>query len=164
MIVVSDSSPLIILTKLRCFDLLNRLFPRVYIPTDVRQEVVVAGAGLPGASEVAKAEWIEMKQTQNRPDLLAGQEKYALGAGELSAILLAKEIRASVVLLDDDRARKLAKAEGLQVLGSVGLLETFHRRGYLSDLRLAFQNLLTQSYIDRRLLNLRLQALGIRPL
>jgi predicted nucleic acid-binding protein len=64
-IVVADSSPLVILTKLGCFDLLNRLFPRLYISAAVHDEVVIAGAGLPGALEVSHAEWIEVKALQN---------------------------------------------------------------------------------------------------
>ena len=89
--------------------------------------MVVAGAGLPGASEVENAEWIEVKKLQNQADLLAAQQKYGLGLGELSTILLAKEIHETAALLDDYNARKLAKAEGLHVRGSVGLLETFYR-------------------------------------
>jgi predicted nucleic acid-binding protein len=155
---------LVILAKLACFDLLNRLFPVLYISTEVYQEVVVSGSGLPGASEVAGATWIEAKQLRNRADLLAAQEKHALGAGELSTILLAKELRADAVLVDDYNARKLARAEGLQVRGSVGLLETFYLRGHLSDLRAAFRQLLTHSYVDQRLLEMRLRALGLPPL
>jgi predicted nucleic acid-binding protein len=162
--VVADSSPLVILAKVGAFDLLNRLFPRLYISAEVHHEVVVSGVGMPGAAEVAKAEWIEVKQLQNQAGLLAAQEKYALGAGELSAILLGKEIQATAVLLDDYNARKLARVEGLQVRGSVGLLETFYLRGHLTDLRAAFRQLLTHSYIDQRLLDLRLRALGLPPL
>jgi len=162
--VVADSSPLVILAKLGCFDLLNRLFPLLYISAEVHHEVVVAGVGLPGASEVAKAEWIEVKKLQNEADLLAAQQKYALGVGELSTILLGKEFHANAVLLDDYNARKLARAEGLQVRGSVGLLETFYLRGYLTDLRAAFGQLLTHSYIDQRLLDRRLRSLGLPPL
>jgi predicted nucleic acid-binding protein len=125
---VADSSPLVILTKVGCLDFLNRVFPRVYISNEVHYEVVVAGAGLPGASEVSKAEWIEVKSIQNPASLLSAQRKYGLGPGEMSAIFLAKELGASPVLLDDYRARKLAKAEGLEILGSVGLLETFYFR------------------------------------
>ena len=161
---VADSSPLIILARLGCIDLLNKIFSNLYISTEVHHEVVVAGAGLPGASEVENAEWIEVKKLQNQADLLAAQQKYGLGLGELSTILLAKEIHATAALLDDYNARKLAKAEGLHVRGSVGLLETFYRRGHLSDLRGAFQQLLGHSYIDQRLLDLRLQALGLPPL
>ena len=60
MTVVADSSPLIILAKLGCFDLLKRLLPHLYISREVHHEVVVSGGGLPGASEVALAEWIEV--------------------------------------------------------------------------------------------------------
>jgi predicted nucleic acid-binding protein len=89
-IVVADASPLVILAKLGSFDLLNMLFTRIYISSEVHHEVVIAGTGLAGASEVAEAEWIEVKKLQNQADLLAAQQKYALGAGELSTILLGK--------------------------------------------------------------------------
>ena len=165
MIVVADSSPLIILTKLGCFDSLNRLFPRVHVSPEVHHEVVIAGAGLPGALEVSKAEWIEVKAVQNPAGINLEQRKYGLGPGEMSTILLAKEIGANPVLLDDYRARKVAKAQGLEILGSVGLLEIFYLRHYLTDLRIVFRQLLAHDvYIDKRLLDRRLQALGLRPL
>ena len=93
MTVVSDSSPLVILTKLGYFDLLNRLFSRVYISAEVHDEVVVVGTGLPGAAEVSNAKWIEVKQLQNPASLLAAQQKQALGLGEISTILLANSVR-----------------------------------------------------------------------
>ena len=89
MTVVADSSPLVVLTKLGCFDLLNRLFPRLYISVEVHYEVVIAGAGLPGSSEVSKAEWIEVKRVQNPVGLHSAQRKYGLGPGE------PRQIRAS---------------------------------------------------------------------
>lgn len=94
--------------------------------------------------------------------MAAAQAKYSLGAGELSTILLGKELNADFVLLDDLRARDLAKREGLRVRGSVGLLETFYRQGYLSDLRAVFLQLLVQDvYIDKRVLDRVLQSLGL---
>jgi predicted nucleic acid-binding protein len=162
---VADSSPLIVLTKLGCFDFLSRLFPRVYISPEVHHEVVVAGAGLPGALEVSKAEWIEVKALKDPGDLRAAQRQYGLGPGEMSTILLAKEINAGPVLLDDYKARKLAKAEGLEILGSVGLVEAFYLRHYLTDLRSIFLQLLTHNvYVDRRLLDRRLRSLDLPPL
>lgn len=117
MTAVADSSPLVILSKLECFELLNRLFPRVYISTEVHHEVVVAGAGLPGASEISRAHWIEVRGLVNAASLPADQRQYGLGAGEMSTILLAKELGAKPVLLDDHRARKLAKSQGLEIIG-----------------------------------------------
>jgi len=163
--VVADSSPLVILAKLGCLDFLNRIFPRVCISAEVHYEVVIAGAGLPGASEVSKAEWIEVKAVQNPAGVYSAQRKYGLGPGEMSTILLAKELGANPVLLDDYRARQLAKAEDLEILGRVGLLETFYLRHYLTDLGRVFRQLLTHNvYIDRRLLGRRLRSLGLPPL
>ena len=165
MTAVADSSPLVILAKLGCLDFLSRIFPRVYISNEVHFEVVIAGAGLPGASEVSKAEWIEVKSVQNPASLHSAQRKYGLGPGEMRSLLLAKELGENPVLLDDYKARKLAKAEGLEILGSVGLLETFHLRHYLADLRSAFRRLLEHNvYIDQRLLDRRLRSLGLPPL
>jgi hypothetical protein len=60
---------------------------------------------------------------------------------------------------------KLAKAEGLEILDGVGLLETFYARGYPSDLRTSSRQLITRNvYIDQRLLDRRLRALGLPPL
>jgi uncharacterized protein len=162
--VVADSSPLIILAKLDCFHLLNRIFTRIYISPDVYREVVVTGAKRPGASEVETAKWIEVKPLPDQAAVQAAQTKYSLGSGELSTILLAKEMKASAVLLDDYSARKLAKAEGLVVRGTVGLLEAFHLRGYLADLRSVFLQLLEHSYVDQHLLNRRLQSLNLPPI
>jgi predicted nucleic acid-binding protein len=163
-IAVSDSSPLVILAKLGYFDLLNRLFARVYISAEVHREVVVSGAGLPGALEVAESRWIEVAALKDKSVVATAQETHGLGGGELSTIFLAKELGASAVLLDDYHARKLARAEGLQVRGSLGLLETLYLRDHLPDLHAAFRQLLEHSYIDRRLLDLRLHALRLPPL
>jgi len=43
----------------------------------------------------------------------------------MSTILIAKELGANPVLLDDYRARKLAKAEGLEILGASACLKPF---------------------------------------
>lgn len=161
MTAVSDSSPLIILAKLGCFDCLKTVFQRIFVSAEVYREVVVAGAGLPGSAEVARSDWIEQKEIQDRQALHDLQQRHALGLGELSSLLLAKQLNATVVLMDDYGARKLARAEGLRVRGTVGLLETFHLRGGLVDLRAAFRQLVAHSYIDKRLLDFRLRALGL---
>ena len=64
-----------------------------------------------------------------------------------------------------NNARKLAREEGLEVRGGVGLLETLYRRGHVADLRAVFRQLVTHNvYIDQRLLGHRLRSLGLLPL
>jgi uncharacterized protein len=164
-IVVSDSSPLVILAKLQQFESLQKLFGRIFISRDVFHEVVVAGTGLPGAAELRTATWIEVKESEHSDSMHPAQTKSNLGAGEMSSIRLAHDMNADRLLLDDYKARRVAIEQGIRVLGTVGLLEAFHSRGYLSDLTEAFRQLiLERAYIDERLLNRRLRALGLKRL
>jgi predicted nucleic acid-binding protein len=58
-----------------------------------------------------------VQRLRNPGVLLSAQQKHALGPGEMSTILLGKELNANLALVDD-KARKLAKAEGLEIMGS----------------------------------------------
>jgi len=153
------------LAKLNVFDLLPKLYPHIFISAEVYAEVVVAGAGLPGAASVAAAQWIEVKPIQNQAGLAAAGTKFGIGVGELRTIILAKELKADLALIDDLKVRRLGMSEGLEIRGAVGLLELLYRRGEISDLRSVFQQLLSHTvYIDRSLLNRRLGLFGLPPL
>jgi predicted nucleic acid-binding protein len=90
---------------------------------------------------------------------------HRLGLGELSTVMLGKELRAEIALMDDLRARRLARENGLSVRGTVGVLELLYRKGHLADLREAFQDLLANDvYIARELLEERLRDLKLPPL
>jgi uncharacterized protein len=141
-IVVSNSSPLIALARIDHLDLLASLYKRILIPAEVHHEVTVAGQGLPGAEEVRNANWIEMAPQRSVADPSLVQACQDLGAGERGAILLAKSLRADLVLLDEWRARRIAREAGLSVVGCLGILETATRRGLVSDLRQAYIDLL----------------------
>jgi predicted nucleic acid-binding protein len=64
-IVVADSSSPIALAKLGYLDPVRKLYSRLHISGEVYAEIVVAGAGMPGASQVAKSDWIEVTAIQN---------------------------------------------------------------------------------------------------
>ena len=117
MIVVSNSSPLIALARIGHLNLLASLHNRILIPAEVHHEVTVAGQGLPGAEEVRNANWIEMVPQKSAADPSLVQACQDLGAGERGAILLAKSLRADLVLLDEWRARRIAREAGLSDVG-----------------------------------------------
>ena len=165
MTVLSDSSPLITLARIGLLDLLPRLYERVTITPEVFAEVVVSGAGLTGSSEIAAAQWIDVKPVQKPDDLTAAQQRFGLGMGELSVIMLGKELKADAVLIDDMKARKLAQEEGLAVLGCVGVLRDAYGLKLLPNLPEAYRQLLGSSaYVDRVLLENILRILNLPPL
>jgi predicted nucleic acid-binding protein len=67
--VVSNASPLITLDRLGHRDPLRKLYDAICISAEVYNEVVIAGAGLPGAATIAKADWIHVTAARNVEDL-----------------------------------------------------------------------------------------------
>jgi predicted nucleic acid-binding protein len=108
-IVVSNSSPLIALSRIGRLDLLASFYKRILVPAEVYHEVTVDGRGLPGAEEVRKAVWVEVAPRTSPMDPSLEQACQGLGAGERGAILLAKSLPADLVLLDESKARCTAK-------------------------------------------------------
>jgi predicted nucleic acid-binding protein len=163
-IVVSNSSPLITLDKIGRLDLLRQLFGAISNPQAVYAEVVISGAGLAGAASTAAAKWIRT-ETFPADRQTATESNFGLGAGELSAISLAQTINADLVLLDDFQARALARKEGLNVTGCIGVLERAYLRSLLTDLDQAYRQLLSAgAYIGRKLLGESLQKFNLPPL
>ena len=164
MTVVSDSSPLITLARIRCFDLLPKLFGRVYISSAVYREVVIDGAALPGAAEVSRSDWIEVRPVRNF-DVAAAVVKIRLGAGEISTVVLAKELSADLVLIDEWKARRYAHEEGLPAVGCIGILEDSYKHGHLRDLRESYQQLIDhKARVERQTLQRSLAKFKLRPL
>lgn len=58
-----------------------------------------------------------------------------LGEGESEVIVLARELSAALVILDDATARRLAETEGLRVVGLLGLLLHAKERRLIGPLR-----------------------------
>ena len=61
MIIISDTSPIINLAVIGQLNLLQKLYGTVVVPQAVYEEIVIEGAGQAGATEVAQADWIEIK-------------------------------------------------------------------------------------------------------
>lgn len=121
MIVVSNSSPLIALSIADSLDLLRALYVTIHIPEAVYHEVVIRGAGLPGATAIANTPWIVQQPIANQQNL-AQLLSAGLDKGESEAIVLASELSAGLLILDESHARAVARQRGLQVTGTIGVL------------------------------------------
>ena len=122
--------PLIALSIVGHLDLLRILFDEVLIPASVYEEVVQQGRGRSGSQAVAQADWLAIHEPKVPSPLPA--ELMGLDKGELDVILLARELEADWVLIDEKLARQIAKALDLPVKGTLGLLLVAYRLGLLS--------------------------------
>lgn len=127
--VIADSTPLRYLIVLGYADILPALFGQVSIPQAVLHELQH-----PHAPAVVRAwlthppAWLDIKQTARA----SAADLAALDAGERDAILLAQELHADLLLVDEGAARAAAAQRGIRKMGTVGVLEQAALRGLVN--------------------------------
>jgi predicted nucleic acid-binding protein len=120
MIVVADTTPLNYLILIGHSDILPKLYGRVLIPQAVYDELQ-----RPRTPEVVRAAvaalppWLEVRRVDRPPD----SSLENLDSGEQEAFLLAEDLKADLLMLDDRDARQIAAARHLPVIGTLGVLE-----------------------------------------
>ena len=121
MIVVSDTSPITNLAAVGLLDLLHQLYDRVIIPQAVYDEMASLNYSVPGALEVQTLSWIDIQPVS---DLTRAKElQNQLDIGEAEAIILALELQADLLLIDERKGRKVAAQCGVKKInGLLGVL------------------------------------------
>ena len=120
--IISDTSCLIILTNIGELELLHKLYGQITTTLDIATEY---GEPLP--------EWIEIENAvdKSKQQLLELQ----IDKGESSAIALALEIPGSMVILDDNKARKIANQLGLTYTGTIGVIIKAKLQGLIPSIK-----------------------------
>jgi hypothetical protein len=132
MLTVSNTSPILNLAIIEHLNLLPQQLEEVWIPNAVQEELRL-DEDLPGSSIIRQAladGWLKVKPIENAAfvQVLARE----LDRGEAEAIVLAIEMGADRVLLDEREARRMAKALQLPVTGVLGILLSAYKAKQLS--------------------------------
>jgi predicted nucleic acid-binding protein len=135
MIVVSDTSAITSLLQIGWEELLSRIYSDVFIPEAVRDELLREHSAIP--------EFIRCQSASNRAEV---QRLLAeLDLGEAEAIILAKELKADELLIDETAGRRIAAREGVNVIGLLGVLLEAKGRGIISSVRQIAEELETKA-------------------
>ncbi|EOQ87923.1 PF11848 domain protein [Leptospira yanagawae serovar Saopaulo str. Sao Paulo = ATCC 700523] len=119
--VISNTSCLILLSKIQQFAILKSLYNSVIITDTVKTEF---GESIP--------DFIKVKNPKQEFSVKSLEQ--ILDSGEASTIALALESKNSLVILDDLKARKIAKNLGLKITGTLGILAKAKTLGIIEDL------------------------------
>ena len=121
-IIISDTSCLIVLSRIQQLDLLQKLYGTVFITEEVANEF---DEELPS--------WIIIKDIQNKTNLRVLRNLVDLG--EASAIALALEYEDSLLIVDDLKGRKEAQRLGLKITGLMGILLKCKQENIISEIK-----------------------------
>lgn len=145
--IVSDSSPLIALAKIGRLNLLEH---EIIVPKAVFGEITRS-----------RREYARKLYTwgKNRVSVVKNMQaveylELVLDRGEAEVIVLAEELQADAVLIDDLKARKIAMLRGLTVVGTIGVLLDAKERGLVDDVKPLLDELIRKKIrISRELYN-----------
>ena len=152
MLVIADSSPLIVLVNIGQIQVLPKLFGEIVIPPAVASEIAApARPQLVRDFAMALPTWLRVQAP------ISVQQIPELHQGEREALSLAMELHADLVLVDERKAYREALARKLNAVGTVRVLERAAAQGLL-DLKEVFQRLKqTDFWISPKLLDERLK-------
>jgi predicted nucleic acid-binding protein len=129
--VISNTSPLFYLHRLRYLDLLRELYQRIIVPDAVVDELKAGREQGEDVPDVAAYAWIDVRSVRVPAVVTLITD---LGAGEAQALALGLEEPGSLVLLDDRLARTVARMRNIRITGTAGVLLKAKQEGYIPAL------------------------------
>ncbi|MEM9666324.1 MAG: DUF3368 domain-containing protein [Bacteroidota bacterium] len=139
--VVSNTSPLLNLAIIGELDRVREQVGTVLVPEAVVDEWLLSTTR-PGTAALQQAldeGWVEVIAISNRA--MVHVLRRELDQGEAEALTLAVERHASLVLLDEREARRVARTLKVPVTGALGILLRARREGTLGSLQQAMHRL-----------------------
>lgn len=129
MIVIADTSPLNYLILIDKVDLLRTLYGKIIIPEAVFTELQATRT--PDKVKdwiVQHPDWLGIQKITNVLD----EQLRELHLGEAEAIILAEELNAAGIIIDEKEGRKIALERGLIVTGLLGVLRDASSRSLIN--------------------------------
>jgi predicted nucleic acid-binding protein len=127
-VVVSDSSPIRALHHLGLLSICRTLYGTVVVPEAVRGELRHPTATCPSL-EITDHAGFEVRIPRSKPADLG--VPFDLDPGETEAIVLALEMHADLVLMDERKGTEAARRLGLATIGVFGVLLEAKRGGLI---------------------------------
>jgi uncharacterized protein len=141
---VSNAGPIIALSAIDRLEILKSIFKEIIVPEPVHNEIMQGGRDFIGLGSYRKATWIEVVPLAGPIEPLLGT---LLDKGEASVIQLAREKGVDFVLIDERKARKLArKIYGIHVIGSARILVEAKHQGFIPNVREALEGMRSTGY------------------
>jgi predicted nucleic acid-binding protein len=157
--VVVNTTPLIALSHVGRLEILKEMYGEIIIPKAVYRELSVKTKSVCKIAVDNSLDWILVKEIQNQ--MAKSMYKTQLHDGEVEVMILAKEINADVVIIDDANAKKHAKYLELPVTGTLGVLIKAKQRGYVDELNPILHQMVENGiYISQSLIEVCLEQVG----
>ncbi len=116
--VISNTTPILSLLKIDKLDILQKLYGEITIPNAVYLEIE-QGINKPYYKNLKEVSWVKIENIQDKKAI---QYFNDLDAGEAEVLILANEMNADLVIIDELLGRKFAQKLNISLTGTLGIL------------------------------------------
>lgn len=133
MVIISDTSVASNFLQIDRLDLLYQLYQEIVIPPAVEREIQqLSGYGI-DPNLFLRMNWVSVVNPTDQA--FVEQLSRQLDPGEAEAIVLALELRADYLLIDEILGRKIAEEQGLTITGTLGTLLRAKEKGFIYEVK-----------------------------
>lgn len=129
--VIVNTSPLLYLHQIGRLNLLQRLYSEILTPRAVIRELEIGKNQGIDVPDIQSLDWIAITPVRS-PQLIPAI--IDLGQGEAEVLALGLEKVGSLLIFDDQLARRIANLYQLKYTGTLGVLVKAKQLGYLSSI------------------------------
>ncbi|MDQ2086073.1 DUF3368 domain-containing protein [Herbivorax sp. ANBcel31] len=145
MLIVSDTTPIISFIKIGELDLLEDMYGEIILPEAVFKELTNNPSMSREAKIVKESSFLKVKKIENEFAVKLLQKQLNLGAGESEAIVLADILKADLLIIDERKARGIAKNMEINISGTLGILVEAKRQKKVGKLKSLLDCLLSNN-------------------
>jgi predicted nucleic acid-binding protein len=154
---VVNASPIIALASVDRLHLLSDLSKEVLVPEAVVAEVLAGPPSDPARQTLLRGWGVRVAPC----DIPSALLEWGLGAGETAVLAVALERGPATAVLDDAAARACARAFGMEVIGTLGVVLRAKRRAFIPSAGDVVHALRAAGlYLDDEVARLALEAVG----
>lgn len=132
MIVISDASPIITLVKINKLEILKKLYNEVLVPKAVYKEITSNTIYDNEIYAIKNCDFFKIveanQENSNQIKLIGG-----IHNGESEAISYAYLNKCDLLLIDDEKARTVARNMKIEIKGTIGILIDAHAKHFLTE-------------------------------
>ncbi len=139
-VIVSDATSVIAFSRINRLELLQRIVGEIIIPEEVSKELFEYKKS--DVKIIKSCKWIRVEKVKSRNDVELLMP--TLDRGEAEVIILSKELKADLVIIDELSARKVAMMLDLPLIGTVGLLIAAREKGLIEKVKPLWNEMIAQ--------------------
>jgi hypothetical protein len=139
-VIVSNATPIIAFSRIDRLVLLQQIVGEIVIPEEVSKELL--GYKKLDTKKIKNCKWIKVEKIKSKKDVELLMP--TLDKGEAEVIILAKELKADLVIIDELSARKVAMMMDLPLIGTIGLLISSKEKGLIKKVKPLWDEMIAQ--------------------